>query len=409
MATAKKTKTKTEQTALYFSTGCTLLDAVTGGGEGMGFPEGIVINIVGDKSSGKTFLACEIVASASHTYGKRLKWVYDDCESGFTFNTERLYGVEIIPENPEDRIRSKTVEEMSVNVRNFVQSLKPEEIGIYIVDSLDGLSNKDTEERAKERQTAHNKGKTFEKGSYGMATAKFLSQEFFRTLVEPIERARVLFVIISQTRDKIDSMFKEQTRGGGKALDFFCHTVLWLAGLQKIEKKERAVGYVVHAKAKKSKTPRPYRECIFNFLFDYGLDDVGSNIDFLFDLRTERGKLAAKPIQWVSPENVKEPTIGNLITWLEEIGEEDRARAAITESTGRPTLKKSEVLEWCMKQDKAFRAKFSETFGASMTRDEAIVYVEENGLQKELRERVILKWEDLEASIRTNRKGKYET
>ena len=45
------------------STGADLLDLVVGGGETKGFPAGNIINIVGDKSSGKTFLACEIIAT----------------------------------------------------------------------------------------------------------------------------------------------------------------------------------------------------------------------------------------------------------------------------------------------------------------------------------------------------------
>ena len=41
---------------LRFSTGSDLLDLVVGGGLGEGFPAGKIVNVVGDKSSGKTFL-----------------------------------------------------------------------------------------------------------------------------------------------------------------------------------------------------------------------------------------------------------------------------------------------------------------------------------------------------------------
>lgn len=49
-----------------------------------------------------------------------------------------------------------------------------------------------------------------------------------------------------------------------------------------------AVGVVVKAKTTKSKTPRPFRECFFSFLYDYGLDNIGTSIDYLFDLRTAK-------------------------------------------------------------------------------------------------------------------------
>ena len=50
--------------------------------------------------------------------------------------------------------------------------------------------------------------------------------------------------------------FEKYSRSGGKAMDFYAHTVLWLATAKKIEKKENAVGVVVKAKTTKSKTNR---------------------------------------------------------------------------------------------------------------------------------------------------------
>ena len=56
---------------------------------------------------------------------------------------------------------------------------------------------------------------------------------------------------------------------------------------------------------------------------------------------------------------------------------------------------------------KEYKQKFNEKFGETMTRDEIISYVEENGLEEELRNRVIEKWETFEDSIKSNRKMKY--
>ena len=96
--------------AIYFRTGCKLLDLVVGGAKGVyGFPSGKFINIVGDKSAGKTFLSNEIIAWAYHNLGKNFKWVYDDCESGYSFDTELMYGFEIMPMNLDDRVHSQTV------------------------------------------------------------------------------------------------------------------------------------------------------------------------------------------------------------------------------------------------------------------------------------------------------------
>ena len=75
-----------------------MFDLVTGGNKNVfGVPAGRFINIVGDKSAGKTFLSNEFIAWAYHNLGKDFKWVYDDCESGYSFDTQSLYGFDIMP------------------------------------------------------------------------------------------------------------------------------------------------------------------------------------------------------------------------------------------------------------------------------------------------------------------------
>ncbi|GAG78858.1 unnamed protein product, partial [marine sediment metagenome] len=185
-------------------------------------------------------------------------------------------------------------------------------------------------------------GKEFNKGTYGMDTPKFLSQEFFRTLTESIHDKNVLLIVISQTREKINSTFPGQTRSGGKALDFYAHTALWLSHLRDIRIKGRPVGAVVKAYAKKSKTPRPRREAVFSFLFDYGLDDIGSNVDFLYDLRGTSGDLLkrADSVSW-GGDGDKVSNLTGLKAWMQEIGKLSWYR-----ENCRKHLKKSEILQW---------------------------------------------------------------
>ena len=56
---------------------------------------------------------------------------------------------------------------------------------------------------------------------------------------------------------------------------------------------------------------------------------------------------------------------------------------------------------------KEYREKYKESFGETMRRDELVEYIEENGLEEELRQRVVDKWEAFEDSIKSNRKKKY--
>lgn len=387
-----------------FSTGCKLLDMVTGGAEGVyGFPSGRFVNIVGDKSAGKTFLANEIIASAYHKYDKKkFKWVYDDCESGYSFDTQELYGFDIMPENP---VRSRTVEEAFCNISDFANKLKGDQFGIYVLDSLDGLTSDEQNEQAQDRLKAFHNGKDYDKGSYNMGKPKYLSREFFPQLASVIQDKNILVIIISQVRENIDMFsFEKFSRSGGKALDFYAHMVLWLATAKKTMKKDRAVGVTVKAKVTKGKVARPYRECFFTFLYDYGLDDIGTSVDFLFNLRTDKGDLnaQAKAVRWNDGEKLG---VNPLKAWLkeEELMEEYQNSEFFD---GKVVV--DDVLDF-VNSSKEIKEKFENKFGTSMPREELITYIEENNLQNELNKRVEDKWESLEAEIKSCRKKKYAT
>ena len=79
------------KTLNFAPTGSYLLDMIVGGGIGEGYPFGSTVNIVGDSSAGKTLLSREIIAACHYKFKDKFKWVYDDCESGFTFDTKSLY------------------------------------------------------------------------------------------------------------------------------------------------------------------------------------------------------------------------------------------------------------------------------------------------------------------------------
>lgn len=387
-----------------FPTGSDLLDELTGGGESKGFPTGRIVNFVGDKSSGKTFLALEVIAAAKQIYKNNLKWVYDDSESGFSFDTKRLYGFEIMPLDKNDRVKSDTVESAYCNVRKFFEGLKENEFGIYVIDSMDGLTSKQMNQLADEQyKTFISEKDEKEKGSFKMGKAKYLSDTFFPQLADLIENKNGLLVIISQVRTNIDPMsFEKFTRAGGKALDFYCHTVLWLANINKIKRKDRPVGVTVKAKNTKSKTPRPYREAYLTLYFDYGLDNISTNIDFLFDLRTPSGQLQKeKTISWEADSDI---SIMDIKEFLQENKKEGYYRKNIHKK-----IKRDEFLEWINNEkQKSLFKKYMIKFSNKMKRDDLVKYIEENNLQNELTKRTVEKWEAIEMSIASNRPPKYQ-
>lgn len=390
-------------------TGCLLLDLVVGGGEGLGFPFGRIVNLVGDKSSGKTFLANEIIASSYHRMGEEnLAWNFDDGENGYTFDSRTMYGMDIKDENA---LTSKLVEDFDVNHRRFIRDLDDRK-GIYVLDSLDGLSDADKEDRGEKRLKAADKGESFEKGTYGMATPKFLSQEFFRTQTSACEEARSLLIIVSQVREDINPRsFTKFKRSGGKALDFYAHTALWLATVKKIEKAGRISGVVVKARTDKSKTPRPFRECVFTLYFDHGIDDIGSSLDFLFDLRNDDGKLnsGATVINWDDPAEGGDVVAKNRTSvkkFLTENGIQKQVLDAREEAEGKRSLNMAFSENWCM--ENGWADKWVEKFGSSMTRTELRAKIAgDPAMYEELNRRVISKWEDIEEKSRSGLGSKY--
>lgn len=369
-------------------TGSTLIDLVTGGQKGIfGLEAGTIYNLVGDFSTGKTFTATEIVAVNRLKYGEKLKWNYDNGENGNKIDTISLYGFDLMTKND---LRSSVVEDLEINIKIFLERLKKDDIGIYIIDSLDAFAPFAVKERSEKRQKAFLKGKKFEDGSYMMDKQKYLSQEFFPNITPLIEASNCLLIIISQVRDNIGVMFgNKHIRSGGKALDFYAHTIAWLAISEKLVKiiENEKITFGMRGKIKTTKTrhPRPYRECYYTILFDYGIDDLSSNIEYLFRMLTEQGKTSTgeqnqifwKELKEILP--VKEEVFFNLFLEKNATKEQLKDIEKIKNNHKLWYLEKNQVLDMVVNLK----------------------------LEKIVKERVIEKWERIEDLLKTNRMKKY--
>lgn len=291
----------------FLPSGSSLLDLVLGGG----YAVGKIVNIVGDKSSGKTLLAVESIAASKKVYNDKLKIFYDDAESGFSINTKKLYGIDIIDECQNHSI---TVEDFQYNLSNQLDQIEEDEYLIYILDSLDALSSEAEMERADKLQKAKEEGKTVDGGTYGLEKQKKLGQ-IFRLFNQKIKDKKCTLIIISQVRSNIGVMFGDKyTRTGGKALDFYASQIIWLAEVEKKKKQDVPVGISTKVKCKKNKVGMPFREAFIEILFDYGVDDITTGIYYLYDLRTPIGKAKLSKIDW----DGKTFTPAALVKYIEE-------------------------------------------------------------------------------------------
>lgn len=246
----------------FVHTGCAILDCVLGGGWALGR----VANIVGDRSTGKTLLAMEAIANLFLQYDDA--WArYVEAESAFDIEYAKALGI------PMDRVEIKNDLDTVEAVFEDLNALHYKEPGLYIVDSLDALSDEAEMKRG------------INEGTFGASKPKQMSQ-LFRRLVRKLNRQRVGVMIVSQVRDNIGVMFGERhTRSGGKALDFYASQILWLAHLKTItktiNKQQRATAVRIKARCKKNKISQPFRECEFNIRFGYGVEDIEASQEFL--------------------------------------------------------------------------------------------------------------------------------
>lgn len=328
-STLKEEKARKEE-KLAFSSGSTLLNLALADSPVWGFSPGKLVNIIGDSSAGKSFLLWTIFAELSHD--KRFddyELIYDEPEVALEFDIPKLFGGKTEKRVRTD-IRSETIEDFHDNVIKEVSKGKPI---IYGLDSFDAL----TSEAEIKREVRD--------GTYGMEKPK-LSGIILRKICGKIHDTGSAVFVISQTRDNIGVSFgNKKTRSGGKALKFYSTHEMWLAVEAHIKRKDRDVGVNVKCKISKNKVTGKLRTIGFPLLYDYGIDDIQSMIDWLMDEKV----------------------------WTKE------GRKINTDGFIEP-----------------------------MTLDNLIQNIIDNNLENKLKEIVANKWFDIEESISTKRPSKYE-
>lgn len=286
----------------FLPMGCSNLHLISSGRiiDG-GLPRARISNIVGDGSSGKTLIALEFLAANYYRFKaggmvqtplfpatKRLILIYNNVEGVMDFNVEAMYGTDFY--NSVIWISNDTVEAFGADFFKRLMDIKPGDTVIYVVDSWDALDSDEDKKKFEDNIKKVVKGqKPDEAGSYELGKQKYASKRFFKKICADVHSvgADLTLLIISQVRKKIGVTFGEKVyRAGGDALNFYTHLVIWLAEKQKLKmtrlKQERVYGIDVKARVKRSKVWKPFREIDLKVIFDYGIDDIQSMMDFYF-------------------------------------------------------------------------------------------------------------------------------
>lgn len=254
------------------STGSTLLDLAVSGGRvrGGGLPGGILVEVFGPSSSGKTVLLCEIAGGIARAGGNIM---FNDPEARLNKKFAQLFDL-----NMDDVIYNipNTVPEVFKPVREWNPKSDAPINGVF-ADSLAALSTEMEMD---------------DKDSYGMRRAKEFSEELRKTC-RVITDKNFLMVASNQVRENPDAQSFQQkwTSPGGKAIGFYASLRLRMVSTEKIKKEvtiygkkvKRVIGVMTQVEVYKSSIWRPYMVAPLTILFDYGIDDIRQNLQYIKD------------------------------------------------------------------------------------------------------------------------------
>lgn len=257
---------------MMISTGSTLLDLALSGGRvrGGGLLAGIMVEIYGPESIGKSVMLSEIAGAIQRQDGEAL---FNDTESRFDERFAQIFGYHLDRDyyfNPD------TVTEVFDAIEKWVPKDTKKVNGI-ITDSLAALST--NLEMEGEDKMGMRRGKEFSQG--------------FRKNARLLKKNNYLMICSNQIRDTANTFGPKTDTPGGWAVRFYSsirielskaseHKILKTRTIHGREVTE-CVGINITAKVIKNSTWKPFREAPITILYDYGIDDIRQNLQFVKD------------------------------------------------------------------------------------------------------------------------------
>jgi RecA/RadA recombinase len=291
----------------FLSTGSMMLNLALTDHPERGFAKGYYYLLVGDTKSGKTFLTLTCLAEAAiNPHFKEHRFIHDNVEQGALMDFSRFFGPRMAArvEAPA-RLRSgrpvysRKIEDFYYHLDDACKVGRP---FIYILDSQDCLDSDAAEDKFEEQKRDSRAGKDTT-GSYGDGKAKVHSGNLRRFILY-LQDSGSIILIVNQTRNKIGRLrFPQKTRSGGDALPFYATMEIWSSVIGPILKtvrgKKRSQGVLSRLDVHKNRVSGKDRSVVVPIYTSYGIDDIGSCVDYLIDeahwKTTDKGGLIKAP------------------------------------------------------------------------------------------------------------------
>ena len=295
----------------FFSTGSLLLDLAVSDRHPGGVGSGRVVQVIGDNSTAKSVVLKEILGSAQRQGGYAVE---EDAEYTPDFSRAELFGVHVgkweDEANQIDGVALTTVGAAKIDAhycyRNpqSIEGCFDNEIGPLTMLTEgrlpDGADKKTSEVKFRDvgfslpkplvigvdtftaLPSLKEEARGLDQNSFNMERAKSMSGGF-RKWLKHIGRTDTTIVAVDHIRKKTGVMFgPDWTTSGGLAMQQYASTRIFLAHAGAIKNKnDIEIGIWVRAKCVKNKLAPPFREVKFAVLFDYGVDDIRSNLEWL--------------------------------------------------------------------------------------------------------------------------------
>ena len=292
-------------------TGSLGLDLALGVG---GLPRGRIVEVYGQESSGKTTLCLETIAQCQKNGGR---CAFIDAENAFDPSYARKLGVKV----EELLVSQPDTGEQALEIVDIL--VRSGGLDMVVIDSVAALVPKAEIEGAM--------------GDSHVGLQARLMSQALRKLTGSIKRTNTLVVFINQIRMKIGVMFgNPEATTGGTALKFYSSVRLEIRRGATIKKGDVALGNETKVKVVKNKVAPPFKQAVFDILYDEGISYEGELVDIGVEL-----KVLEKSGAWYSYEGNK---IGqgkdNTRQWLKDHPE---AREEISDKIRAIILKDSEA------------------------------------------------------------------
>ncbi len=308
-------------TEVMISTGSTLLNLAISGGRvyGGGITPGVMVVAYGPSGSGKTVLACEVAGDIQRKGGSVN---YNDSEARLNKNFSKVFDLVY------DKINYKKPNTISEAFQPLYkwEPDTPDQVNGYIIDSLAALST--------DLEMDNDEG-----DKMGMKRAKDFS-EHLRKGARKITDNNYLLFCTNQIRQKVDAQKFERKdiNPGGKAIEFYASLILRFTNASKIQieksitgtgkKVKRTIGIKTTIEVVKSSIWKPFRSAPVIIYFNYGIDDIEANLQYVKDYTSNKtytvknrnlGNSMAKAVAIVEKNNLEKKLKKQVISLWEEI------------------------------------------------------------------------------------------